>query len=336
MRLLPSTVLHVADPILLPSNRPPERFYRGGRRITDFRGDPPALEREPEDWVASTTTLNGETSLGLSALPDGRTLLEAITQAPAEWLGADHLARFGADPRLLVKLLDAAQRLPVHAHPDGAFAQQNLGRAHGKTEAWYVLSGGEVHLGLKRDVSTDELTELVANQNTAVLLPLLHRIPVTAGDVVLVPAGMLHAIGAGVFLVELQEPEDLSILLEWKDFAIDGTRDGHLGLGFGIALGAIELRARTTAEIARLARPAGFGPSILPIEADPFFRLERVSVRGAVTLSAGFSVVIVTRGSLTHVSLSLPQGSTLVVPHSAGPLVLSGDGEVVVCRPPAP
>ncbi|MGV8881746.1 MAG: class I mannose-6-phosphate isomerase [Rhodoglobus sp.] len=326
----------MADPILLPSNRPPERFYRGGRRITDFRGDSPALEREPEDWVASTTTLNGETSLGLSTLPDGRTLLEAITQAPVEWLGADHLARFGADPRLLVKLLDAGQRLPVHAHPDGAFAHQHLGRAHGKTEAWYVLSGGEVHLGLQRDVAPDELAELVASQNTAGLLALLHRVPVKTGDVVLVPAGMLHAIGAGVFLIELQEPEDLSIVLEWKDFAIDGARHGHLGLGFGIALGAVELRARSPREIARLARPAGFGPSVLPVEADPFFRLERISVRGAVTIGAGFAVVIVADGSLTHGSLSLPRGSTLVVPHSAGPLVLSGDGEVVVCRPPAP
>jgi len=326
----------VANLTLLPSNRPPERFYRGGQRITSFRGESAALEREPEDWVASTTTLNGETALGLSSLPDGHTLLEAITRAPVDWLGADHLARYGADPRLLVKLLDAGERLPVHAHPSGEFASRHLGRAHGKTEAWFILSDGEVHVGLRRDVSPDELAELVATQNTGRLLALLHRINVKAGDVVLVPAGMLHTIGAGVFLVELQEPEDLSILLEWKDFAIDGARLGHLGLGFGIALTAVETRARSAGEIANLARPAGWGASVLPAEADPFFRLERLAVRGTTTIDAGFAVLIVTDGSISLGALTLPRGSTLLVPHSAGPLSLSGDGEAVVCRPPAP
>jgi mannose-6-phosphate isomerase len=57
------------DVILLPSNRPPDRFYRGGRKITDFRGEPPAGDREPEDWVASTTALAGEQSLGVTILP---------------------------------------------------------------------------------------------------------------------------------------------------------------------------------------------------------------------------------------------------------------------------
>ena len=57
---------------------------------------------------------------------------------------------------------------------------------------------------------------------------------------VLVPAGRLHAIGEGVLLLELQEPEDLSILLEWGGFALDGERDGHLGLGFDLALSAVD------------------------------------------------------------------------------------------------
>jgi mannose-6-phosphate isomerase len=120
------------DVILLPSNCPPDRFYRGGRKITQFRREPPGGGREPEDWIASTTLLAGEESLGLSALPDGRSLKVAIDEDPRAWLGDGHVQRFGVDTRLLVKLLDAGQRLPVHAHPHASFAAQHLGRRHVK------------------------------------------------------------------------------------------------------------------------------------------------------------------------------------------------------------
>ena len=126
-------------PIVLPSNRPADRFYRGGRRITDLRGDAPAKDHEPEDWVASTTHVFGQPGVGETVLPDGTPLRVAVEADPVGWLGEAHVAAFGADTKLLTKLLDAGQRLPVHAHPDGAFAQAHLGHAHGKAEAWVIL-----------------------------------------------------------------------------------------------------------------------------------------------------------------------------------------------------
>ena len=324
--------------VVLPSNRPPERFYRGGRRITDFRGEPPAGEREPEDWVASVTTVAGEPSVGLSTLPDGRLFAEALAADPVEWLGQEHVERWGADPLLLVKLLDAGQRLPVHAHPAGDFAHRHLGRAHGKAEAWYILEGGEVHLGLTRSVGVIELFGLVEQLDADRLLGLLHRVSVSPGDVVYVPPGVLHAIGEGVLLVEVQEPEDLSILVEWAGFDLDGPRDGHLGLGYPLALEAVERRGRGHEEIARLVRPAGAGASVLPVEADPYFRLERVVIDGTAELAPGFAVLVVTGGTLTLETaagvLDLPRGTTAVAPLSAGPLRVSGHGELLACRPP--
>lgn len=327
----------LTNAILLPSNRPPERFYRGGDAIAAFRGEPDAGDRVPEDWIASTTTLAGESALGLTRLPDGRTLLEAIEADPVGWLGERHVATYGADTKLLVKLLHAGQRLPVHAHPGGSFAARRLGRAHGKAEAWYILHGGEVHLGLVRDVGRDELARMVAAQDVEALLSLLHRIIVAPGDVVFVPPGVLHAIGDGVLLAELQEPEDLSILLEWRDFALDGARDGHLGLGFDVALDAVELLRRDEHEIARLVRPAGDGASVLPVESEAFFRLEHR--RGSrLVLEPGFAVLIVLAGAfrLAAGGLELPAGSTAVMPHALGPIELAGEGEVLVCRPPVP
>ena len=245
-------------PIALAANQPPDRFYAGGEQIAAFRGLPWQGGNVPEDWVGATTTLFGETSLGLSVLPDGRLLRDVIASDPVGWLGAQHVARFGADTMLLTKLLDAGQRLPVHIHPDATFAADHLHRTHGKTEAWVVLGGGTVHLGFKDRLSPDLLGELVQEQDVRTLLGAMHQLEVSTGDAVLVPAGMPHAIGAGVFLVEVQEPEDLSILLEWRDFAIDGPRDGHLGLK--IRPGAEGHRPH------RLLRSGDRGPGVAPNE----------------------------------------------------------------------
>src|SRR5439155_27078643 len=96
-------------------------------------------DHAPEDWIGSTTTSFGEQTRGLTVLPDGRLLRDAIAAAPTAFLGPAHEQRLGADPALLVKLLDAGQRLPVHFHPEEDFARTHLGSAHGKTEAWIVV-----------------------------------------------------------------------------------------------------------------------------------------------------------------------------------------------------
>jgi mannose-6-phosphate isomerase len=166
---------------------------------------------------------------------------------------------------------------------------------------------------------------------------LLHRIEAQPGDVVYVPPGVLHAPGEGIFLAELQEPEDLSILLEWQDFELDGERDGHLGLGFDLALQAVECRGRSTDEIRQLVRPAGFGSSVLPNAADQYFRLERIALDGEATLDPGFAVLVVLSGEaeLAGARTShLTAGSTAVVPNGFGPLMFRGRGELLLCRPP--
>ncbi|WP_334149103.1 class I mannose-6-phosphate isomerase [Microbacterium sp.] len=323
------------NPIRLSSNRPPERFYRGGERLDAFRGESGATERVPEDWVASTTTIRGEETLGLSTLPDGRVLRDAVEADPVAWLGAEHVDRWGADIRLLVKILDAGQRLPVHAHPHDDFAATHLGRAHGKAEAWYILEGGPVHIGLRDDVDPAALAELVARQDVDALLGLLHEIPVAPGDVVWVPAGELHAIGAGVLLLELQQPEDLSILLEWEGFAIDGPGLGHLGLGFELALTAVNTHGRSFDDMRNIVRKAPASGAALPLDADEYFRLDRFPVSGVVTIEAGFSIVVVTAGAVEIAGERFGAGSTLLVPASAGQLTAMGDGELLVARPPA-
>jgi len=325
----------------LDANQPPERFYRGGVKIDRFRGTAKGPDFRPEDWVGSSTNLAGEKRLGLSQLRDGRLLADAIAADPATWLGAAHLEAYGMSTMLLVKLLDAGQRLPVHAHPDAAFSRAHLDRPFGKAEAWYIIDGGTVHLGLRHDIDSHTLADLVAWQDTTALLGLLHEREVEPGDVVYVPPGELHAVGRRVFLLELQQPEDLSILLEWHGFALDGQRDGHLGLGFDLALQAVTTLGRSTEDVDRWMRPQGEGDSILPAESEPFFRLERHVIDEPLVIEPGFAVIVVEDGELkltaaSGSTLRAPRGTTVAAPHEDGAITVSGAGTILVCRPPRP
>jgi mannose-6-phosphate isomerase len=220
-----------------------------------------------------------------------------------------------------------------------SFAAQHLQRAHGKAEAWFIVDGGEVYLGLNQDVTIDDLMRLVRSQDGDTMRGLLHRVDVQPGDIVYVPPGVLHAPGEGVFLVELQEPEDLSILLEWQDFELDGERDGHLGLGFDLALEAVECRGRSSEEIGELVRPAGFGSSVFPEAADRYFRLERIALNGEVTLDPGFAVLVILAGEIDiedGSTVHLRAGNTAVAPSAFGQMNCRGRGELLACRPPRP
>ena len=315
--------------IALPANQP-ETFYRGAGRIAAFRGD--AVPDRPEDWVASTTSRFGLAPSGLTTLPDGRLLTDAVAADPRWWLGPDR-----AEPGILVKLLDAGQRLPLHVHPDRRFAHEHLASAYGKTEAWVVVSAepdAVVHLGFARDVSTGELAGWVRDQDVDAMLAATNRVPIAAGDALLCPAGMPHAIGAGVLLVEIQEPTDFSVLLEYDGFALDGPAEGYLRLGYDRALECVD---RRRCDPGRLAGLRSGGDRLLPAEADPFFTSERL--RGpAARLDAAFSVVVVTagEGALEGADgrTAVRRGDTLLIPYAAGPLTLTGTAEAVRFSPP--
>lgn len=328
-------------PIIVTTNQPEARFYRGGASITAFRSSTPCSSHQPEDWVASTTCCAGceSSRIGLSRLPDGTFLADAIAADPNRWLGPDHVARHGADTKLLVKLLDAGQRLPVHAHPHASWAKKHLGRRHGKAEAWYILTPGTVHLGLKEPVGEQELLELVTANRGGELLERMHEIDVRPHQTIYVPPGLLHAIGEGIFLVELQEPEDLSVLVEWAGFAIDGSKDGHLGLGFEKALTAVDTSVKTRDEILSLKTDADTDNGVFHGDSEEYFKLQRVKVSESETCAPGFAILIVLEGDVSLQSkegpgLALKGGSTVVVPFEDGEFTLIGEGELLVARPP--
>jgi mannose-6-phosphate isomerase len=324
-------------PAVLPPN-PVARFYRGGPAIAALRGVPPDDDRVPEDWVGSTTEVLGDASAGPSRLADGRLLRDAIAADPEGWLGAEHVARWGADPVLLVKLLDAGERLPVHLHPDGPFAREHLGTRFGKTESWIVIGGaGYVALGWREPVAAATLRRWVEEQNAEAMLAALHRVDVGPGDAVFVPAGVPHSIGDGLLIAEVQEPSDMSVMLEWRGHGIADEREATLALGWDAALAAV---GREATDPATLAAPASDGPArnLLPPAADPFFRAQALDAGGGpIELEPSFSVLLVLDGEgRLGDDLALKRGDNVVIPHSAGPLPLSGTLRAVRCRPPHP
>jgi mannose-6-phosphate isomerase len=302
----------------------PETFYRGAGRIAEFR-NVPALDDRPEDWVGSVTSRFGLAPSGLSTLADGRLLAEAIAADPRWWLGPEH-----TDTGVLVKLLDAGQRLPLHVHPDRSFANAHLATPYGKTEAWVIVSArpdAYVHLGFARDVPAEELAGWVAAQETKLMLDATNKIPVAAGDAILCPAGLPHAIGDGILLVEIQEPTDFSVLLEYEGF---GLPDGHLGLGYDLALQCVDRNAWTPERLDGLRG----SDRLLPAAADEFFSARRL--HGGDRVEQGFSILVAVSGEgRLGDDLPVRRGDTLLVPYAAGPLALTGEIEVIRLAPAA-
>ena len=164
---------------------------------------------------------------------------------------------------------------------------------------------------------------------------------VKAGDTVFVPAGTPHAIGEGIFVLELQEPTDLSALLEWTDFAVDGVKDGHLGLGFDLVLDSLSYDPIPVDEARKLVVHdrlfTSSDSSVFTDVADPYFRADFLTGTGS-KVEPGFSILLVLTGSGSIKfdsadSIEVQRGDAVLVPYSAGGWELNG-ANGVVCRPP--
>jgi mannose-6-phosphate isomerase len=136
---------------------------------------------------------------------------------------------------LLVKLIDAAENLSIQVHPDDN-AASTVGKL-GKTEAWHILAAAPdavLYLGLRTDVSIAEFAACCDRGGETA--GLLRQIPAVPGTTVLIPAGTVHALGAGVLVYEVQQPSDLTYRLDdWgRVDAIGRPRELHIDLGLSV------------------------------------------------------------------------------------------------------
>jgi mannose-6-phosphate isomerase len=356
------------QPIPLDPNRV-YRFYKGGALLDRFRGAAEARDSDyPEDWVGSVTPANNpgadhppDEGLSKIAMPSGeqlalKTLLEAF---PEDMLGAAHIAKYGVSTGLLVKLLDSSVRLPIHCHPTRPFARQHFSSIFGKTEAWIVVETREIPgvepyvlLGFKEGVEKHAFRRQVERQEIADMKAGLHRIPVKPGDIFYVKAGLPHAIGEGVFLIEAQEPTDFSIVAEWAGFPI-APEDAHIGLGWDVAIDCFDFtnyrreqlvdEYRLEPQLLRQER-AGAEWQLLGGKTADYFRATRLRAQGELAIDAPeFYIGIVTSGSgvLSGAfgDVELRQGDSFVCSAAMPAHAFRSAGEqpleVVRCLPPA-
>ncbi|QGQ98428.1 mannose-6-phosphate isomerase [Paenibacillus psychroresistens] len=350
------------------------RTYYGGKELDKWHGKTSPEDGElPEDWIASTVNARnpGRESIldeGLSYVileGGGRRLLKAlIEEDPDAFLGTVHTERFGSQTGVLVKMIDSLSRLTIQVHPDKRFAKEVLNSNYGKTESWYILGGREVNgevphvfFGFKPGITREVWQDLFNRQDIPGMLNSLHKIPVNAGDVFFIEGGVPHAIGAGCFLIEVQEPTDYTLRTERT------TPEGrtipelliHQGAGLKSLFDCFHYDSFTEEEtIAKWRKePQTIYSSIDSDEAvligedtTTLFGMNRINVRVAYQSAAKstFAIAVIVKGAgeiaWEDGSLIVRQGDFLFMPVGIGSVrwtAASGtELQIVVCTPPFP
>ncbi len=230
----------------------------GGRKLeTLLHKDLPTDEPYGESWEMHDTATVANGALA------GRALGDLLPEFGAELIGT--LSDPAEGMPLLVKILDASDWLSVQVHPNDAQAGDLEGQPRGKTEAWYVIAaepGAQLVIGVQTDATREQVAEAI-RANT--LEDLLVYATVTAGDVLFIPAGTIHALGPGILVYEIQQSSDTTYrLYDWGRVGLDGKpRDLHID------------KSLTVSEIGKLPpirHSAGETAASVDLIASPFFK----------------------------------------------------------------
>ncbi len=296
----------------------------GGRRLeTVMHKHLPTAEPYGESWEMHDTAKVANGSLAGRALGD---LLPVY--------GADLIGTL-SDPAdgmpLLVKLLDASDWLSVQVHPDDEQARRLEGEPRGKTEAWYVVAAEEnsrLVIGVEPNATREEVAEAIRSNE---LQEILVYAPVTAGDVLYIPAGTIHALGPGILVYEIQQSSDTTYrLYDWGRLGLDGQPR--------------PLHVEKSLEVARLGKlpPISFiggeREPLVSVVDGPFFKTVLHQAGGAAvdldTAGRVFHVLTCIEGAAQIVAagqppLALALGQTAFIPAVIGRYQLTGVGKVL-------
>jgi len=363
--------MNLDAPIFFAENRV-WRCYVGGALLGRFRGTTPEEDsHRPEDWLASTVrAINGEHSQGpeeglaraLKADGSPGPLLTALLREHADTLlGEDHTSRYGVNIGILCKYLDSAVRLPVQCHPDKALAKEYYNSIYGKAESWHILDTRVIKgqppyllMGFKEGFTREKFAAAVLAHDPALLVGMLHKVPVAPGETYFIPGRMPHAIGPGVLILETQEPSDCVVRAE--PFCGDtplSDRDRWGPLTPEQALRVFEPRG--SSEKALLDRVRAKGDRVSADEGGEVveligrahteaFAVRRVTVTGKlkVALPRSFGIAVVTGGSGTvrwsGGKRDIRRGDYFLQPATVEQMEYTAAGpmSLVLCLPPAP
>lgn len=278
-----------------------------------------------EAWIVSdypegkSPIMNGELS--------GKFLSEVMKTHP-EWFSRFHLEKFP----LLVKLLDANDDLSVQVHPSDEYAMINEKGGSGKTECWYIIDatpGAGIIIG-HRAKDRREFAELARENRWD---ELLVRVPVKAGDFFFIPSGVVHALGKGVLLLEVQQSSDITYrIYDYDRIGLDGNkRELHLEK----AINVIEFNGGNYQTVPNVVRENGLVRTIL-ISCD-YFTVEKWTVADMHVFKSSEVFVLIHIvngiGQLIYEDglMHLTKGSSIMVPADMGEYKILGRIEAIVC-----
>lgn len=203
----------------------------GGYQIAPFKGIFTAQPNIGESWEISGVPGHESVAIDRGLVDDidvGLTLTQLIDKYKGLLVGNKVYKHFGNKFPLLVKFIDSRQDLSVQVHPNDELAMERHGCA-GKTEMWYVIKsdvGAKIYSGLRKSITPDDYERLVSADNEEndenPMASVIATHEAHDGDLYFLPAGRLHAIGAGNFLAEIQETSDITYRV--YDF---GRKDAH-------------------------------------------------------------------------------------------------------------
>lgn len=206
-----------------------KKIIWGGSDICPFKGITPVQEGIGESWELSH--VDGNFSVVAEGELAGKSLDELIRTYGKQLVGGQVMERFGTRFPLLIKFIDARDNLSIQVHPNDELAKARH-NSFGKTEMWYVIKaapGAALYSGFSKQIDAEEYVERVKN-NT--FMDVLQRYDVAEGDVFFLPAGRVHAIGAGCFIAEIQQTSNITYRIydyNRKD-ANGNTRELHTEL----------------------------------------------------------------------------------------------------------
>jgi mannose-6-phosphate isomerase len=296
----------------------------GGRKLARF-----GLELPPDVPVGEALVTANDAEI-VSGAGAGRTLGEVVAADPG-LLGPAATAAVGGRAifPLLVKLIDASENLSIQVHPNDAQATP-LDKL-GKTEAWYVLAadpGACLYAGLREGVSLDAF-RAAAERLDGSSAALLRRIEARAGATLLLPAGTIHALGAGVMVYEIQQPSDVTYRLDdWGRVDARGNpREMHLDAGFAV----VDSSSRP-----EWLEPVVEGDGRDLLVTTRYFALERIALadgeRFRLPAASGPQVVTVLEGGAEIGGGRLDTGRSAVVWPGGDGAMLTAEGPAVALR----
>lgn len=305
----------------------------GGRRLTEEYGKEFDGESLAEAWELSSRAKEDSAVIANGALA-GTLLCDYFEEFGEALVGTKHTG--GAFP-LLVKWIDAKDKLSVQVHPDDAYAKANE-NSLGKTELWYIAEakeGASLVYGLADGADKSTLATALEQGKVE---GVLKTVPVKAGDAVFIPAGMLHAIGEGILIAEIQQSSDVTYRFYDYDRRDKNGKLRPLHVEKAMAV----VRSFSEEEInafryARATEKERCNPAVLA--ACPYFRVELVCLDGVRSLEVteeSFWHLLCTEGEGRLVfdgeEYSFSKGESYLLPAALGKCTLFGCASLLISK----